>query len=152
MSSAFSVAAQENGAASAVREQVFEGWTLRCVAPAGVSDEQGGKVSACEISESITVRQDDGSALEVLKLAISPAANKAGKAGWALVVLFPLDVLLSADFGLETRARRSPVSIATAIAIISVVSAWCRWTVPWRTAYRKPLMVRSISGSAIARP
>jgi invasion protein IalB len=72
---------------SAVPVARFDDWTLRCVSK-----------TACEITQPLMVNQD-GKPVEILNLAVSPAQDKAKKASWAMVVLTPLDVQLTSDFG-----------------------------------------------------
>lgn len=83
----------------AVREQRFDAWTVRCIEPAS-TPAVSTKDARCEATQSVVVEQD-GREVEVLKLAVTATDDKAGKAEWALVALFPLDVLLNADFGLS---------------------------------------------------
>lgn len=78
-----------------VSETRFDDWALRCVTQPG-SD---GK-AVCELAQSVKATLS-GKDVPVLEIAVSPAADKAGKARHALVVLTPLDVLLSSDFGLQ---------------------------------------------------
>lgn len=80
----------------ALAETLFDDWTLRCL-PQPVGAASG----ACELAQSVTASLG-GKTVPVLEMAVSPAADKVGKAKFALVVLTPLDVLLSADFGLQT--------------------------------------------------
>lgn len=80
-----------------VREQRFDAWTVRCI---DLAPSVSAKDARCEATQSVVVEQD-GRDVEVLKLAVTAADDKAGKAEWALVALFPLDVLLNADFGLS---------------------------------------------------
>lgn len=82
------------GEAATVTAERFDDWTLRCVTAAAASP-------ACEVTQPLMVAHD-GSPVEILKLAVSRASDKAGKADWALVVLTPLDVHLPADFGFAT--------------------------------------------------
>lgn len=78
-----------------VRAERFDDWTLRCFLPPKNKD---GSTATCEIAQPLMVNQD-GKPVEILNLAVSRASDKAGKADWALVVLTPLDVQLSSDFG-----------------------------------------------------
>jgi invasion protein IalB len=82
--------------------QVFQDWSLRCIdLPPTVNTKQSPNDHvACEAGQTVTIDQD-GKKIEILKLAISPAKDKAGKSDWALVALFPLDVLLNSDFGVS---------------------------------------------------
>lgn len=83
--------------------QAFQDWSVRCVnVSSAISTEQVSSTQAtCEAAQTVTIVQG-GQKVEILKLAISPAKDKADKFGWALVALFPLDVLLTSDFGLTT--------------------------------------------------
>jgi invasion protein IalB len=85
-------------AAATITAERFDDWTLRCVTAAATSP-------ACEVTQPLMVSHD-GEPVEILKLAVSRASDKAGKADWALVVLTPLDVHLPADFGFATGAAK----------------------------------------------
>jgi invasion protein IalB len=82
--------------------QVFQDWSLRCIdLPSTVNTQQSQNAHiACEAGQTVTINQD-GKKIEILKLAISPAKDKARKSDWALVALFPLDILLNSDFGVN---------------------------------------------------
>lgn len=89
-------------AAPSVSEIRFDDWVLRCVAqPIDVKTKPDASAkAACELAQSVKATLS-GKEVPVLEIAVSPAADKAGKARHALVVLTPLDVLLSSDFGLQ---------------------------------------------------
>lgn len=87
-----------------VRAERFDDWTLRCVMPPKRGNEAA-VTPACEIAQPLMVSQD-GKPAEILNLAVSRANDKARKADWALVVLTPLDVQLSSDFGFVAGAAK----------------------------------------------
>lgn len=96
----------ESDTAPQVLEQRFEDWTYRCV-PAPTDEDAS--ALACELSQAVQIEQD-GTPLPILNMAISKAADKAGKVDWALVVLTPLDVHLPSDFGLSFGSRKPVLS------------------------------------------
>lgn len=83
-----------------MRAQRFDDWALRCLMPTKVDGKP-----ACEIAQPLSI-QHDGTAVEVLNLAVSRASDKSGKADWALVILTPLDVHLASDFGFAAGAAK----------------------------------------------
>jgi invasion protein IalB len=88
----FASRAQGSGVASQPVSGQFGDWLLKCVKP--------GQDHACELVQPLMV-EHEGQPVELLTLAVSKAADKSGKADWALVVLTPLDVDLPSDFGLQ---------------------------------------------------
>ncbi len=76
----------------AVASGQFGDWLLKCVRA-----ESG---NPCELVQPLMV-EHEGQPVELLTLAVSKAADRSGKADWALVVLTPLDVDLPSDFGLQ---------------------------------------------------
>lgn len=90
----------------AVLEAQFDDWTYRCVS---APSEEDAAAQSCELSQAILIEQD-GEQLPLLNMAISKAADKAGKVDWALVILTPLDVHLPSDFGLSFGSRKPVLS------------------------------------------
>ncbi|MEH0074536.1 invasion associated locus B family protein [Pannonibacter sp. Pt2] len=88
----FESRAQEGADAAPLASEQFGDWLLKCV--------KAGNGSACELVQPLMV-EHEGQPVELLTLAVSRAADKSGKADWALVVLTPLDVDLPSDFGLQ---------------------------------------------------
>jgi invasion protein IalB len=80
--------------------QQFDDWQLRCSSRPQRSKGDASSAAACEIGQPLMIDLD-GKPVELLNLAISKAHDKAGKVEWAMVVLTPLDVELSADFGVS---------------------------------------------------
>ena len=85
--------------AISVVEQAFDDWTYRCQLGAD------GALAGCEVSQRVFVELDGGLA-EVLKLAIAPADDQAGKVDDALIVRALGDVHLASDFGLQFGSRK----------------------------------------------
>lgn len=88
----FASRAQDGAAAGQPVSEQFGDWLLKCVGA-----ESG---NPCELVQPLMV-EHDGQPVELLTLAVSKAADRSGKADWALVVLTPLDVDLPSDFGLQ---------------------------------------------------
>lgn len=83
-------------------------WTLHCIPMSDVNaDKEPADTTRgqCEITQTIT-GSISGKSVQLLELGVSKATDKAGKVDWALVVLTPLDVLLTSDFGLEVGNRK----------------------------------------------
>lgn len=89
-----------------VLEERFDDWTYRCVPTPTDIDATA---RACELSQVVEIEQD-GERLPLINMAISKAADKAGKVDWALVILTPLDVHLPSDFGLSFGSRKPVLS------------------------------------------
>lgn len=89
-------------------EQAYADWTLSCIRGPATTVAVGAKKTTsnkCEIVQTVTAAAG-GKPVQLLELGVSPAKDKAGKVDWALVVLTPLDVLLSSDFGLEAGHKK----------------------------------------------
>lgn len=87
-------------------ELSFGDWLYRCSEPSSMGGE--GQQRICELSQSVMIKAPGGGEgsqtdelVEILNLTVLRANDKADKVKWALVVLTPLDVHLSSDFGLR---------------------------------------------------